>query len=81
MTQHKATKIRTYHDKNMDHVEYEYRGRKYEVTYAKAWTMSITPAKVQHRDAQARIDAEIEAEKNKGRDAQEGLDLFFEYFG
>lgn len=44
------------HDKHMDIVEYEYRGIKYEVRYAKDWSMSLTSPSIQHKDAQARID-------------------------
>lgn len=44
------------HDKHMDIVEYEYRCIKYEVRYAKDWSMSLTSPSIQHQDAQERID-------------------------
>lgn len=37
-------------------VEYEYRGKTYEVEYAKGFNYCCTPAHVQHKDAQAKID-------------------------
>lgn len=52
----KAKKIETYRDKYFSTVVYEYRGRRYEVEYANAWTCCVTPAWVQHRDKQAEID-------------------------
>lgn len=60
MAQHKAKKIETYYDKHINTVVYEYRGSTYEVRYAKDWTISITPAWVQHKEAQAKIDELID---------------------
>lgn len=67
-------------------VEYEYRGKKYEVEYAKDWTYGNgeNPA-AQHREAQARIDKEIAEEskpKKKPRyeDTTEyGFEIFWKY--
>lgn len=57
MAQYKAKKtgITTY-SKYYNYVEYEYRGIKYEVTYPVANTSFCTSARLQHEDAQARID-------------------------
>lgn len=52
----KAKKLETYRDKYFTTVVYEYRGCKYEVTYANGWQVCCTPAWVQHRDAQEEID-------------------------
>ena len=43
-------------------VEYEYKGHKYEVEFANDYSYCVTPAHIQHADAQARIDAHIERE-------------------
>lgn len=64
-------------------LEYEYRGRKYEVYENRA--KGNEPLSWQHSNEQARIDHEIELkEKRKesnfvGESVQEGLDKFFEY--
>ena len=52
----KATKVESYRDKYFTTVVYEYRGCQYEVTYANGWMVCCTPAWVQHRDEQAKID-------------------------
>lgn len=81
MAQYKAKKIETFYDKHINTVVYEYRGCTYEVRYAKDWTISITPAWVQHRDAQAKIDEEIDHPKAKHctEDAQTGFDKLWDY--
>ena len=56
----KAKKLFTTYGKYSNVVTYEYRGIKYEVEYANDWTYCVTPAKVQHEDAQAEIDKMIE---------------------
>ena len=58
--QGKAKKIETFRDKYFTTIIYEYRGFKYEVTYSNGWQVCSTPAWVQHRDAQAKIDKMIE---------------------
>lgn len=63
-------------------VEYEYRGRKYEVEYPNCSTYWCTSPKVQHEDAQAKIDEELdkpEKEYRKEDDAVHGFELFWEY--
>lgn len=52
----KARKVEAFRDKYFSTVVYEYRGVKYEVTYANGWNVCCTPAWVQHRDKQAEID-------------------------
>ena len=83
MTQYTAKKTGfVMHDKHMDTVEYEYRGCTYEVRYAKDWTISITSPRIQHRDAQARIDEMIDnpaPERRCTEDAQVGFDKLWEY--
>ena len=66
-------------------VEYEYRGRKYEVEYSNCFNYYCTPAWVQHRNSQAEIDREIEEESRPKKPyryedtAQYGFDLFWDY--
>lgn len=52
----KAIKKEAYYDKWFTTIVYEYRGCTYEVTYANGWQVCCTPAWVQHRDEQAKID-------------------------
>jgi len=52
----KAKKLETYRDKYFTTIVYEYRGCEYEVTYANGWQVCCTPAWVQHRDEQEKID-------------------------
>ena len=52
----KAKKVESYRDKYFTTVTYEYRGCQYDVTYANGWTVCCTPAWIQHRDEQAKID-------------------------
>lgn len=61
----KAKKIETFYDKYFNTVVYEYRGHKYEVTYAKSWNCSVTPAHIQHKDAQAKIDEMLDNPKKE----------------
>lgn len=57
-----AKKLFTAYGKHSNVVTYEYRGRKYDVEYARDWTFCTTPANIQHEDAQRKIDKEIEQE-------------------
>lgn len=64
-------------------VEYEYRGKKYEVEYANDWTYGNggNPA-AQHKEAQAKIDEELDKPKKEYRyedTAEYGFNLFWEY--
>lgn len=60
----KAKKIATFREQYFTTIEYEYRGHKYDVTYSNSWQACASPAWVQHRDEQAKIDKLIEMEEN-----------------
>lgn len=73
----KPTGFKQY-DKYSTMVEYEYRGHKYDVTYSNAMDYVITNPKIQHLDAQKRIDNIIDNKNtNKEEHSQIGLDMFF----
>ena len=59
-----AKKLFTTYGKHSTIITYEYRGERYDVEYARDWSYCVPSARVQHKDAQARIDALIE-ERNK----------------
>lgn len=61
MTQ--AKKIETFRDKYFTAIIYEYRGSRYEVEYANGHQICCSPAWVQHRDAQAKIDEMLDNPK------------------
>ena len=74
--------IEKYYDKHTTHIVYEYKNHKYEVEYANDVTYCITPAYIQHKDAQSKIDKMIEQENKKKTHkiedtAEYGLDVFF----
>lgn len=52
----KAIKKEIFRDKYFTHITFEYRGCIYEVKYANGWNVCCTPAWIQHRDEQAKID-------------------------
>lgn len=56
----RAKKVFTMYGKHSNVVTYEYRGREYDVEYPTNWTYCVTSPKVQHMDAQAKIDAELD---------------------
>lgn len=68
-------------DRDYVYLEYEYRGRKYEVYENRA--KGNEPLSWQHKNAQARIDDEIENEEKKSQNKEqietieESLDYFF----
>lgn len=70
-------------DRDHVYLEYEYRGRNYDVYENRAKGNELLSW--QHSNEQARIDREIEFEEKQkesnfvGESAQEGLDRFFEY--
>ena len=68
----KATGVKFY-GKYSDTVEYEYRGRKYEVEYGTMY-YCCTPAWRQHKDAQEKIDAQIEKEEAEAKYRAENPD-------
>ena len=78
------TGSKTYNRQYSTFVEYEYRGHKYEVEYANDWTYCVTPAKVQHEEAQAAIDKMID-EEDKPKEvrhedtAEYGFEVFWKY--
>lgn len=75
-------KLFTMKGKYTSTVTYEYRGCQYEVEYSNCWTYCITPAHIQHRDAQEKIDKALdnpvqEKELRYEDTAQAGIDYFF----
>ena len=78
----KAKKLFTMYGKHSNTVTYEYRGKQYDVEYANDYTYCVTPAKVQHKDAQARIDRIIEQESKLEPQAEEfNIDDVYEILG
>lgn len=81
----KAKKIETYYDKWSNTVVYEYRGREYEVEYSNSYQYCCTPAWVQHKDAQEKIDEALDHPKpeveHTGPTVQEALNEFFDSVG
>lgn len=78
----KAKKVETYRDKWFTTIVYEYRGCSYEVTYPNGSQVCCTPAWIQHRDEQEKIDkmfekSNIETENKK----QITLDDIWEMMG
>ena len=65
MTAIKAKKVETFYGKYCNTVIYEYRGSTYEVEYANDVSYCCTPASIQHRDAQKKIDNELDNPKEK----------------
>ena len=56
----KAKKVFTIYGTHANIVTYEYRGKHYDVEYPTCVNYCCTSPKVQHADAQKRIDAEID---------------------
>lgn len=85
MAGNKAIKKETYYGKYSNTVVYEYRGRNYEVEYATCFTYCVTPAHIQHKDAQEKIDKIIEHEESETagtstyESVEDALNKFFEY--
>lgn len=52
----KPIKKEVFYDKHFTTIVYEYRGMEYEVTYANGTSVCASPAYIQHRDEQAKID-------------------------
>lgn len=80
----KATGFKIY-GKYSTIVEYEYRGKRYEVEYANDMSYCCTSPKTQHEIEQAKIDEEIEREKQPKKPhryedtAEYGFNLFWNY--
>jgi len=78
----KAKKLFTMYGKHSNTVTYEYRGKQYDVEYANDYTYCVTPAKVQHKDAQERIDRIIEQESKPEPQVEEfNIDNVYEILG
>ena len=82
----KAKKVHTIYGKYANEVEYEYRGKHYFVEYANDWTYCVTPPRIQHEDAQERIDKEIAMEESDAKrehryedTAEYGFNVFWDY--
>ena len=56
----KAKKVSTIYGTYSNLVTYEYRGKCYDVEYSVCSSYCCTSPKVQHTDAQKRIDAELD---------------------
>ena len=64
MLQHKAKKVCTMDTPYYWESEFEYRGHHYTVTYSSGFSaIKQTPAYIQHREAQARIDEMLDNPK------------------
>ena len=85
MAKAKAKKVETYRDKYFTTIVYEYRGCTYEVTYANGWNVCCSPAWIQHRDAQEKIDNELDnpkpVEKVEHKSVEEQMDEIWEMMG
>ena len=78
----KAKKLFTMYGKHSNTVTYEYRGKQYDDEYANDYTYCVTPAKVQHKDAQESIDRIIEQESKPEPQAEEfNIDDVYEILG
>lgn len=64
----KAEKIETYKDKWFTTIVYLYRGKTYEVTYPNGSSVCCTPAYIQHRDEQEKIDKLLDNPTEKKED-------------
>jgi len=81
----KAKKVMTIYGKHSNVVQYEYRGKTYDVEYATDWTYGNGGnPKLQHQEAQAKIDREIEEERKPKKEiryedtAEYGFNLFWD---
>jgi hypothetical protein len=79
MTQ--ARKIETFRDKYFTTIVYEYRGCRYEVEYANGHQICCSPAWVQHRDEQEKIDKMLSNPKTETKAEQIDLDEIWEMLG
>jgi len=74
----KATYIGKSADKENVYLEYEYRGRRYEVYQNKR--KGGEPLRWQHKNNQARIDKliDVESKRDTSESVQDSLDWFFD---
>lgn len=77
----KAKKLFVMYGKHSNIVTYEYKGKQYDVEYAKDPTYCVTPACVQHRDAQAKIDKMISQADNEIEKEEFNADEVFAILG
>lgn len=76
-----AKRVEAYRDKYFTTIVYEYRGCTYEVTYSNGWQVCCTPAYVQHRDEQAKIDEMLDNTKTETESHPVDLDEIWEMMG
>ena len=69
-----ATGVKFYNRHYSTFVEYEYRGKTYEVEYPNDYSYCCLPVWLQHRDAQEKIDAQIEKEEAEAKYRAENPD-------
>ena len=62
-----AKKVFAMYGKYSNTVTYEYRGKHYDVEYSKNHSYCVTSPKIQHQDAQERIDRELDMQKTNGK--------------
>lgn len=77
----KAKKLFTMYGKHSNTVTYEYKGKQYDVEYANDYTYCVTPAWVQHRDAQAKIDKMLSQANNETEKGTFNADEVFATLG
>ena len=77
----KAKKIESYRDKYFTTIVYEYRGCKYEVEYANGYQVCCTPAWVQHRDEQEKIDKMLDNPPEETKPNPINLDEIWKMMG
>lgn len=85
MRQYKAKKVCTMGTAHYWESEFEYRGQYYTVTYSSGFSsFKQTPAYIQHREAQARIDEMLdnpEPVSESNQSFEEQLDEVWEMLG
>lgn len=77
----KAKKVFTMYGKHSNTVTYEYRGKLYDVEYATDWTYCVSSPKIQHQNAQDRIDKMIEMESKHQPGNEFNADEIFALLG
>ena len=82
---YKPVKKEVYRDKYFTAIVYEYRGSTYEVTYPNGHSVCCTPAWIQHRDEQEKIDNMIDNQqpviKQEVKPIEEQMDELWEMMG
>jgi len=77
----KAKKIFTMYDKYSNTVTYEYRGHQYDVEYPTCNSYCCTSPKIQHENAQYKIDKMIENEGKNEETKSFDLDEIWSLLG